>query len=581
MRVYNCHLRVVARDHVIEEGKLTSDDPELTERGAGTLDASHRVDWTVLSVEEVLGLELFQDAVVLAGHSGLSRPVERLNVMSSPDILPWTKPHEFMLTTEFPLPIAAGELADLVRGLVAKDLSALGIKFGPNIDELPKAVLQVADELALPVVRIPKDVRFDDILSLVMSKIMNRQSAALLRAKEIHDTFLEVVLAGGRLVDITGRLSELLGGALVVVSDEVGRVLAPDLSDAERSWLKELGLADGTDRIMSAHLGTGIFCHAATGSHYLVSPVRVGNLGYGDILVVGGDLSFDQSVVVATEQAAIAVALDRIRQVATSVVIRQFEASILHEVMSGRELSTNEALIKSSSLDWDFDRNLVVIVSSMKWPPMQTGASDSQLLLQRHLARWTTEVRLEDRHAAAAFYADEFVAVVGVDGAAEAVPRSIWRRLKEVTGNEFSFGVSKTFSSQGRIPKAYEEARAALRVGLRVEGPGHLTFFNGIGLLRFLSLVDDQAELHAFVEDTLGRLLRVERPQRDDLVRTLEVLLAANMNVAAASRELHFHYNTTRYRISKLEDLVGPFTRDSQLALQISVALQALGMLEE
>jgi purine catabolism regulator len=138
----------------------------------------------------------------------------------------------------------------------------------------------------------------------------------------------------------------------------------------------------------------------------------------------------------------------------------------------------------------------------------------------------------------------------------------------------FSTGVSRVVTSVAGLPAAYDEALRAVHVGRQMHGVSALTHFDGLGIYRLLALIPDGADLRRFVEESLGELASDDSPEYADLRRTLSVLLDTNLNVAETARRLFFHYNTLRYRIAKLERMLGPFTSDAQLRLTLALALR-------
>src|SRR5690606_23949774 len=111
-----------------------------------------------LTVREVLAAPCLANARILAGESGLDRIVQRLNVMEVPDILPWVKPYELLLTTGYPLRDDPDALVALLGDLDDRGLAALAIKLHRYLDEVPPRVLEEADRRGFPVIEFPIDV---------------------------------------------------------------------------------------------------------------------------------------------------------------------------------------------------------------------------------------------------------------------------------------------------------------------------------------------------------------------------------------------------------------------------------------
>src|SRR5919202_5376389 len=189
-----------------------------------------------LRVREVLGAATLAGARVLAGASGLDRVVRRLNVMEVPDILPWVKPHELLLTTGYPLRHNPDALVDLLAELDARGLAALAIKLHRYLDAVPPQMLAEADRRGFPILEFPDGVGFDDVLHEVLSELLNRQAAVLARSEEVHRALVSVVLEGGDLVELAAELARILGGPVMVTTPD-GRVVARAGDPAELARL--------------------------------------------------------------------------------------------------------------------------------------------------------------------------------------------------------------------------------------------------------------------------------------------------------------------------------------------------------
>jgi purine catabolism regulator len=531
-----------------------------------------------LPVRDVLGASSLSGARVLAGAAGLDRIVQRLNVMEVPDILPWVKPHELLLTTGYPLRDDPAGLVDLVRELDERGLAALAVKFHRYLDELPAAVLAEADRRGFPIIEVTDDVGFDDILNDVLSALLHRQAAVLARSDEVHRALVSVVLDGGGLDDLAAELHRILAGPVLVTTPD-GRVIAQAGGDAS---LQTTGCFDPTGRFRVDDEPTGVQPHR--GGFHTTVPIVAGRIDHGRI-VAFSDQPPDEADLYSLERAATVAALAVTKQLAIDAVEGKYRADFLRDLLTGRVEDIPAAVAHARTLGWDVERPLVVVVAELD-PTTLPAAPVPELRPQqeRFATAWQSVVRWRDPKAPVVNFNQEVVVLLALPtsaAGAEAIEKSVGELVRQVTGDggggrrSFSLGISRPAGTPQDLPRAYEQARKAVRIGRRLHGDGARASFDRLGVHRLLSLIPDTSELRGFVEEVLGELA-ADTPENADLRRTLAVLLETNCTVAEAARRLHFHYNTLRYRITKLEKLVGPFTDDAALRLDLALALRVL-----
>jgi purine catabolism regulator len=511
-----------------------------------------------ITLRRALDLPPLRHARVLAGGADLERRVRQVNVMEVPDILPWVQADELLLTTAYPLRDDRAALGTLVPQLAAKGLAGIAVKPDRYLEKIPAAMLTAAEACGFPLIELPPESSFNDIISAVLTVILNEQSLRLQRAAEIHDRFTRIVLMGGGLREIAVTLAELLERQVLIVDQHGELLTASGELDIQRLPLA-VAIAAQED---GSPVPISVANAAAT-----LQPIMVDGEPYGAIIALAATGALSTDDLEALQFAATVAALRQVQARALLEDDRRFQAVCLEELVSGHLTDRSVLSERAAAFGWDLSLPRAVLLAQ---PESSTG-SDADLVRSladaARAALGATSIVWERSTQAAALLAPRRASAAALEEAAAGLRRESARRLPNVP---ISIGVGRLRVDPLLLRESHAEARRALEVG-RWRSPGEAVIFERMGLDRLLASVSD-VELSAFRDTMIAPLMAYDAAHRSNLIDTLSAYLATR-NAAEAARRLYVHYNTVRSRLAKIEELVGPFLADTERLTGLAVAL--------
>jgi len=101
----------------------------------------------------------------------------------------------------------------------------------------------------------------------------------------------------------------------------------------------------------------------------------------------------------------------------------------------------------------------------------------------------------------------------------------------------------------------------------------------GADRLLLILLRDRPAELEAFVELTLGPLLRHDARSASPLLPTVRSFVEHGGRLRETAAEIYVHRNTLAYRLDRAAEILGADLKEARARLAIELALRALLLL--
>jgi PucR family transcriptional regulator, purine catabolism regulatory protein len=408
-------------------------------------------------------------------------------------------------------------------------------------------------------------------------------AAALARVDALHTALTHIVLEGGDLDRIAAEVGRVLDVGVLFTSTD-GRERATAIDPVQRAALDAAGYIDRSGRVRIELIEGDV---SALGQGQVRSlRVAAGGEDLARLVCARTDGPISENDVHALERSAAVAALLITREEAVTAVENKYRGDFLRDLFLRRAGDDQYVEEHAEAFGWDLRRPAVVVVAELDPPRPDEDASGTmrRRWQDRFSAAWRQVTAALEKGVPSVDFSSEVVTLLPVadeDGDPWPGHDVVRRVVAAVAGDRgggrrpFSVGVSRVARSLAELPDAYAQARRTVQVGRRIHGHGSTTFFDQLGVHRLIALVPDVEELRAFARDVLGP---VGEPTAEaaDLRATLRILLDTNFNVAEAARLQFFHYNTMRYRVGKLERLLGPLSSDPHLRLDVAVALRVL-----
>jgi purine catabolism regulator len=490
-------------------------------------------DMGVVTVREVLTLPALAGSYVMAGESGLDRPVSGVNVMEVPDIESFVKPAELLLTTAYPMRDRPESLGGLVRTLHRLDVAALAIKPGRYPERLPDDMLQVANDLGFPIVIVADSTSFNEVIGALLAVVLIEYGAEPSGAEAIRERLTGVALAGGGLAEIARTLAGALDRGVTV-------------RDRDETVLGEGG----------AVVDDGPWSF----------PISVAGSVRGRIVVSGAsEPTLGQRRLI--RQACFAAGMHIAQATASVELDRQMRVLFLEELVTGKAFDESLVRERSRLFGWSLLGGRRVVLSRVANELADAAiAVSARKSLPRDAIAWAR--------------GQEVVALVPVD--ANATNDQLhaladgWRAaLVAANAGAATVAVGSLATAPEGIARSHADAREALAIAQSMH---RTAVVHELLMLERVILSVPREKLEQLVETSIGALLRADAAAGSDLCLTLETFLGTG-NAADAARTLFIHYNTMKHRMARITELLPGDLQDARFRLTVAFALQVRKLL--
>ena len=487
----------------------------------------------MLQLADLLAEESFKLELMSGGPEAAQREVRGAHAVEVDAPARWLGPDWVMLTTGVRLRRNPAAQRELVPQLEAERVSALGFGVGLGFDQVPPALVEVARERGFPVFAVPYETPFREIIHFVDSSRSGGEEHVFRRLTALQRYLVDALRTPQPEQAMVDRLAHFLEASVVLVGTDgrpeivagkppVGELLAEVCK--QPPGLVELEV-DGWYAV-----ATPIATQAdnATRRLVLASPRR------GFV----GKLAKPAAEATAPLLAAMARLTDVVRDQEQAVKAALLEEAL--EPVAARDLPPLAARAAAFGIDFAEPVRLLVV----------RGGGHRDLVARLDARRIAHLVQHRD---------DSLMALVQGEDA------EVLAALAEL--GDAAIGIGRTIGAIADVRHSLRDAELAV-----AHSRSGIVRFEDFDLGTFMVSEIPPDRLGPKVDEILS-VLRANPP----LHEALRAYFDHDLDIAATAASLHMHRNSLRYRLARVEQVLGRSLKQPSTVAAVYIALVAEG----
>jgi len=497
----------------------------------------------MFTLKDFKSLPCIYDVEVLTARENIERvPIEHIAVIELP-VEDFIRDNELVLTT------AIGCLDDIelfisfVKNVYLSKAAALVLSIKDKNYKVPQDVIEYAESINFPILRIPWDCRFSEIIEAVLIKIReyNKEKSELYI--NIQKELLSSYLNSMDLSRAAHILSIYLDASIVIV--DVDYIIKGASKNIDVDLINMSSLLKDFQVLANIQIKDTLYGYVLTPEKNKTSLFDTNDFEY--YLTMPLSLWFDKENVI--DSTKLKLASDFIWNLA------------LDKFDSEESMNT-----KARLMGFNLQKPYTCIIGEFAFlGNMSQPDLNYKSLHNNEMKDIVNQIRLLGQsfnRDIMITYRDNFVLLYIENTQCDTVV-NIHRFLDAVDDNlknyhpflRWFWGISEIKYEKTNFSKYYFDAKLALDLSQKTTDRKTRNTYEDTNILRILACLSKENEILEMVNSVLKNLIDYDKSKNSRLMVTLKAFINNNYNISRTARALHLHRQSLIYRLEKIKEL--------------------------